>query len=104
MYDPATPPILEPLPARGSRRMSSARTQPSIESSFPHRAATLCGLYFAQGVPWGFVTIALVAYLNERGVDRTQTAVLLSMSLLPWTFKLFWGPIIASFHSTALPP
>jgi PAT family beta-lactamase induction signal transducer AmpG len=83
--------------------MKSARApQPSIEGSFPHRAATLCALYFAQGVPTGFITIALVAYLNAEGVDRQQTATLISVALLPWSFKLIWGPIIDSFQLPAL--
>ena len=46
--------------------------------------------------------MALAAYLNERGVARTETAVLISMSLLPWTFKLIWGPIIDSFQFPAM--
>ncbi len=75
---------------------------PTLESSFYHRALTLCALYFAQGVPWGFVTIALVAYLNELGVSRQETALLISMSILPWTFKLIWGPIIDSFQLPGL--
>ena len=74
----------------------------SIQSSRPLRITTLCALYFAQGFPWGFVTVALAAYLNERGVPRTETAFLLSMSLAPWTFKLIWGPIIDSFQLPAM--
>jgi PAT family beta-lactamase induction signal transducer AmpG len=76
--------------------------QPSIATSFPHRVATLCALYFAQGVPTGFLTIALVAYLNAKGVDRVQTAQLISLALLPWSFKLIWGPIIDSYQLPAL--
>ncbi len=45
----------------------AAPAQASIATSFPHRVATLCALYFAQGVPTGFLTIALVAYLNANG-------------------------------------
>jgi MFS transporter, PAT family, beta-lactamase induction signal transducer AmpG len=74
----------------------------SIQTSFPHRLVTLCGLYFAQGVPTGFTTIALVAYLNAEGVSRQQTATLISLALLPWSFKLIWGPIIDSFQLPAL--
>jgi PAT family beta-lactamase induction signal transducer AmpG len=80
----------------------AARPQPSIATSFPHRCATLCALYFAQGVPTGFLTIALVAYLNAEGVTRQQTAALISLALLPWSFKLIWGPIIDSFQLPAL--
>lgn len=78
------------------------RGQPSIASSFRHRAATLCALYLAQGVPNGFLTIALIAYLNANGVARQDTAALLSITLLPWSFKLIWGPIIDSFQLPAL--
>ena len=66
------------------------------------RFFTLCALYFAQGVPYGFVSIALLAVLSERGVDETQTAALLSLSILPWTFKIVWGPIIDSFRLRSL--
>src|SRR6185503_15663428 len=80
----------------------SAPRQASIATSFPHRCATLCALYFAQGVPSGFLTIALVAYLNAKGVSREQTATLISLALLPWSFKLIWGPMIDSFQLPAL--
>jgi PAT family beta-lactamase induction signal transducer AmpG len=62
------------------------------------RYITLCSLYFAQGVPWGFVSIALISALNERGVAQQQTGALLALALLPWTFKIIWGPIIDSYR------
>lgn len=61
------------------------------------RLTTLCVLYFAQGVPWGFVVIALVAVLSEQGATAAQTGGLIALSSLPWTFKLAWGPLIDSF-------
>ena len=54
----------------------------------------LCAMYFAQGVPWGFMTIALISYLAARGVDDTAAGNLTAVVLVPWTFKLIWGPII----------
>ncbi len=66
------------------------------------RFLTLCALYFAQGVPWGFVTIALISALNERGVSQQETGALVSLSLLPWSFKIIWGPIIDSFRLQSL--
>ena len=53
-------------------------------------------------MPNGFLTIALVAYLSAAGVDTTQTAKLISIALLPWSFKLIWGPIIDSYQLPAL--
>ena len=58
------------------------------------RVSTLCALYFAQGFPWGFMTVALVAYLGEQGITLAETGQLLAMAILPWTFKLLWAPLI----------
>jgi PAT family beta-lactamase induction signal transducer AmpG len=91
----------EPSAPPGARPETGA-AEASIAGSRRLRLTTLCALYVAQGVPWGFVTIALVAFLNERGVSRQETATLISMSLLPWTFKIFWGPIIDSFQFPAM--
>ncbi|MDP6555752.1 MAG: MFS transporter [Pirellulaceae bacterium] len=54
----------------------------------------LCAMYFAQGVPWGFMTIALVSHLTARGVGDTAAGNLTAIVLVPWTFKLIWGPVI----------
>lgn len=60
------------------------------------RLTTLCALYVAQGVPWGFMAIALVAFLTARGVTDEQAGELTALVLLPWTFKLIWAPLIDS--------
>ena len=62
------------------------------------RFLTLCVLYFAQGVPYGFVTIALVSILSEQGATAAQTGSLVALAVLPWTFKFAWGPLIDSFR------
>ena len=62
------------------------------------RFLTLCALYFAQGLPWGFVSIALISALSARGVTQQQTGALLALATVPWTFKIVWGPIIDSFR------
>jgi PAT family beta-lactamase induction signal transducer AmpG len=61
------------------------------------RILTLCALYVAQGIPWGFVTVTLVAFLGSEGVDMTSIGDLTAMATLPWAFKFFWGPIIDRF-------
>lgn len=60
------------------------------------RTATLCALYVAQGIPWGFMTIAIVAYLTQQGVSAKTAGDLAAVVLVPWSFKLIWGPIIDS--------
>ena len=62
------------------------------------RIITLCILYFAQGVPWGFMLTALISYLSSKGLTMTESGQLTAMATLPWTFKIFWGPIIDSYQ------
>ena len=66
------------------------------------RTSLLCLLYFCQGLPWGFATIALLATLSEAGHSRTDTATITAMAILPWTFKFFWAPMIDSFRMPSL--
>jgi len=59
------------------------------------RTIMLCAMYFAQGLPWGFMVTALVAYLtDEHGINATQAGKLTAIVLVPWTFKLVWAPLI----------
>ena len=66
------------------------------------RVLALSSLYFAQGVPWGFMAITLPAYLADRGLDTTVVATTMAMTTLPYTFKWVWGPVIDSFTIPAL--
>ena len=61
------------------------------------RLFTLCILYVAQGIPYGFVTVTLAAYLAEEGMSVGDIGELLAMGTLPWTFKWVWGPMIDRF-------
>jgi PAT family beta-lactamase induction signal transducer AmpG len=61
------------------------------------RLFTLCMLYLAQGVPYGFVAYTLVAYLAEHGLDEATIGGVLFMATLPWTLKWVWGPVIDSW-------
>jgi PAT family beta-lactamase induction signal transducer AmpG len=58
------------------------------------RISTLCALYLAQGIPWGFMDITLVNYLIDSGITIGDTAKVASFILLPWAFKLIWAPLI----------
>ena len=57
----------------------------------------MCILYFAQGFPWGFMLTALLSFLASKGLTIAESGQLTAMATLPWTFKLFWGPVIDSF-------
>lgn len=59
------------------------------------RLFTLCVLYVAQGIPWGFMATTLPAYLAKHGAKDVGTV--LAMTTLPYAFKWIWGPIIDAF-------
>jgi PAT family beta-lactamase induction signal transducer AmpG len=59
------------------------------------RLFTLCALYVAQGIPWGFMYSTLPAYLAKNGVKDLGTVI--AMAYLPYSFKWIWGPIIDTF-------
>lgn len=62
------------------------------------RIAALCGLYLAQGVPWGFMLITLPSYLAyHHDVGDDEIGQLKAIILIPWSFKLIWAPIMDSF-------
>ena len=74
----------------------------TLTTSKKLRLATLCILYFAQGFPWGFMLTALLSFLASKGLTLAESGQLTAMAYLPWTFKLFWGPIIDSFTYRAM--
>jgi PAT family beta-lactamase induction signal transducer AmpG len=66
------------------------------------RAVTLCSLYFAQGLPYGFASIAVAAAMANHGATPDAIAGLMATILLPWTFKWAWGPLIDRFNGSAM--
>jgi len=66
------------------------------------RLITLCAMYVAQGIPFGFVTITLVAYLSGRGMGKETIASITALSALPWAFKWAWGPLIDRFRFVSM--
>jgi PAT family beta-lactamase induction signal transducer AmpG len=52
------------------------------------------GLYFAQGVPWGFVTVALVLRLTGLGMGPAAIGGMVATAQLPWMAKPLVGPLV----------
>jgi PAT family beta-lactamase induction signal transducer AmpG len=61
------------------------------------RLVALCGLYFTQGLPYGFMFITLAAVLAGEGRTAADIGGLLATATLPWAFKWIYGPIIDRF-------
>jgi PAT family beta-lactamase induction signal transducer AmpG len=64
------------------------------------RLGVMSALYVAQGIPYGFVTVTLAAWVAGRGADEGQVGRLVALSMLPWSFKWLWAPLVDRFsHS-----
>ena len=50
----------------------SIRRGTTLSDSRSRRTSLLCLLYFCQGIPWGFATIALLATLSQAGHGTTM--------------------------------
>lgn len=61
------------------------------------RVVTLCALYAAQGIPFGFVTYLLASYMADNGYGTDTIGKLTAISTLPWVIKWIWGPVIDRF-------
>jgi PAT family beta-lactamase induction signal transducer AmpG len=60
------------------------------------RLALFAGLYFAQGVPWGFFTVAIMLRLATLGMGPAAIGGVVSTAWLPWTLKPLLGPLVDS--------
>lgn len=61
------------------------------------RLFTLCALFYAQGIPWGFMAITLPAYLAKGGLSEAALGTVYAMSYWPFVFKFLGGPLIDTF-------
>jgi MFS family permease len=58
------------------------------------RLLLFAGLYFAQGVPWGFFTVAIMLRLAGLGLGPAAIGEVASTAWLPWTLKPLLGPLV----------
>ncbi len=65
-----------------------------LDSGTPWHLFTISWLYFAQGMPWGFLGVAITNFLSAQEASLADIAYIVSMGTLPWTFKFALGPIV----------
>src|SRR5438477_9681507 len=51
-------------------------------------------LYFMQFLPNGMVTSLFGATYKSLGIDNVKIATWTGLAALPWSFKMFWGPLV----------
>jgi len=68
--------------------------------STPNIYIVLFSLYWAQGLPVGFMTHALPVILRAQGVSLAHIGGF-GLLMLPWSIKIFWAPWVDRFGSSA---
>ena len=68
--------------------------------STPHIYILLFSLYWAQGLPVGFMTHALPVILRAQGVSLAHIGGF-GLLMLPWSIKIFWAPWVDHFGHAA---
>src|SRR6185295_3688778 len=58
------------------------------------KISLLIALYFAQGLPFGFFTIALPAMLQQSGQSLKTISLVSVLLTLPWLLKFLWAPFV----------
>jgi PAT family beta-lactamase induction signal transducer AmpG len=51
-------------------------------------------LYISEGIPFGFTSIAMVAFMRQQGVSLSLIGAFVAALLLPWAFKWAWAPVV----------
>lgn len=89
------PTIWVPKAISGTKNaMIEWRKGGALTANKTRRVVTLCLMYFAQGLPWGFASVTFAAYLIDNGTPVEDIAILFATVALPWTFKWIWGPVV----------
>ena len=89
IYDPVTR-----MPEYFINAKEEWKAGSNLSDSRIRRYVSLSILYTAQGLPWGFTSVAFAAFLVDNGSSADDVAALFALVALPWTFKFIWGPMI----------
>jgi len=51
-------------------------------------------MYISEGIPYGFTSVAMVAFMRQQGVSLALIGAFVAALFLPWAFKWAWAPVI----------
>ena len=51
-------------------------------------------LYVSEGIPYGFSSTALVAFMRQQDLSLTQIGTFVAALFIPWAFKWAWAPVV----------
>lgn len=87
-------------PARmAARGIGEYDLLPNLLATRVGRLAAFCLLYVTEGIPYGFVSIAITAEMKLRGFTTTQTALVAATIFWPWALKFLAGPVVDVVYS-----
>ena len=78
-----------------------SRTRAAIQSYLKRRTATMLVLGAACGLPLLTISNVLGLWLTDNGVSMTEIG-LFAYTLLPYSFKFVWAPILDQVHLPVL--
>lgn len=51
-------------------------------------------LYVSEGIPYGFTSVAMVAFMRQHGVALDLIGAFTAALFIPWAFKWAWAPLV----------
>ena len=58
------------------------------------RLSAFCILYISEGIPYGFSSTAMVAFMRMEGLTLEQIGAFVGAIFIPWSFKWLWAPVV----------
>jgi PAT family beta-lactamase induction signal transducer AmpG len=83
------------MPANARRDRFS--TLPALSENSLLRYCAFTALYIAQGIPNGFLMIAVPAWLVQQGLGAAGIGSYMAVVSLPWALKLIAGAVMDRF-------
>lgn len=59
-------------------------------------------MYISEGIPYGFTSAAMVAYMRSQGVGLDSIGLFVAALFIPWSFKWVWAPLVDLFRFNRL--
>lgn len=69
-------------------------TQRNLLSTRNGRFLTFGLLYVSEGIPYGFTSVAMVAFMRQQGVSLETIGIFVAAMFMPWAFKWAWAPLV----------
>jgi len=78
----------------GAKTTIQAMHPTNLLSTTKGRFLTFGLLYISEGIPYGFTSTAMVAFMRTEGLSLSQIGTFVAALFIPWAFKWMWAPVI----------